>query len=128
MPDLESHLRQINRNIGLLKLLKESREASQYFEWIVTVQFYTCLHIIEAICATKNWDYWTHDNRNSGIFLMKELFTSEVCTRYSDLYTLSRKARYLMGGRLVPQNMADCERAYEIIVDFAIKTHSLRIG
>ena len=129
MPDQRSHLQQVNRNIGFLRALYRSKEAAGFGEWIVTLQFYTCLHVIEAICATQNIHFWRHENRNDKIFSLRTLFSQEFCQRYIDLYTLSRKGRYLspVGQQISPSDISDCEKAFDFIIEYANKNYGLNI-
>jgi hypothetical protein len=62
-------------------------------DWIVTVTFYTALHAINSLLSGSGADVRSHDERNE--ILMTTHTYAPIWIKYSPLYDMSRKVRYL---------------------------------
>jgi len=102
MPDFNEHLNQAKRN---LKFLEIANQPGNYFDWQVTVCFYSALHVINAHLAhCNNSHYRTHIQVDEAINPFNQFSSSkldsETYTAYSSLMKLSRRSRYLVNENL----------------------------
>lgn len=97
MPDQGAHLSLAKKNLNFLNQceLEPVKISADHPEWAITVKFYASLHMLEAILAPYNIHFYSHDKRNAKIFQLTTIFDTQFCNRYNDLYTLSKKARYM---------------------------------
>ena len=110
MPGINDHLDQVKHNQRSLRLL---RWLSSFFaDWLVTVQFYTALHLVDAYLATKNIHPTYHRLRGQYLFDDRQL--QMVYREYQDLENLSRTARYDVHPP-TRQNLKDCASSLAVI-------------
>jgi hypothetical protein len=99
VPLFDAHIHQAKCNLAFL----EKINAPEYFDWQVTVCFYTAVHLINAHLSLHNLQYRKHvdvknainpfsrDAISSGSALPEDVFIS-----YKTLELLSRRSRYLV--------------------------------
>ena len=129
MPSQAEHLRKARQNRVFFEACEQNEEikiSAKHCEWSIIVRFYECLHIVEAIAATKEIHFPKHEVRNAQIRMWKTLFDSEFANRYVDLYNLSWRARY-SEKKIMHGDVADCDAAYTYIRNFAHTKHGLTI-
>lgn len=91
MPSAEAHLTQYNSNRQVLSELMNLD--SQPNDWVITVAFYSALHIVgKAIAENIGQEFQSHQTRNKFIETNK-MFES-IAAEYIAMYTESRRARY----------------------------------
>lgn len=88
MADLEAHLTQYHHNRRLIALLPASHP-----DWMVTVAFYCCIHLIDAVLAREGYQPVDHKSRNRAIANSNRL--AFIAKLYDPLYQLPRKVRYM---------------------------------
>lgn len=97
MADFNAHLRKAQENLDLIQHLEKERTGD--LDWKVTLCFYTALHLMNAYMAReKGWHYKTHNQVDNALnpFGDSELKLDETTyTSYTQLYKISRRARYL---------------------------------
>lgn len=100
MPLFPDHIDQANSNLRFLNHLNESSKESEFFDWKVTVCFYSSLHIINAYLAEKGLHYRTHIDVRNNINPENQTSISRIDEEYYLAYLkleqLSRRARYLV--------------------------------
>lgn len=106
MPDYNEHVRRSNEN---LQFLEKIRDFDNYWDWKVTVSFYSALHLINAHIAIKiDHHYRTHNQVEKVINPFKNLSTTKLdedtYTSYMALQNLSRRARYLVHEKRTENN------------------------
>lgn len=86
------HENQYKYNEGVLKWLNTNK--SPYFDWLITIAFYTSLHKIDQ-CLHKrgftNYQLRNHRKRNHVVI---NYLPYLISTEYIKLYTKSREVRY----------------------------------
>jgi len=116
MPTTERHLWQVVRNRNLLALLDP--ETTLFLEWVVTVIFYTALHLVEARLAKHNLHMGTHADRDNWIQADGALRYT-VWPLYKELEDYSHEARYQCVGfdrnHVVGTLLEDLERIDQAI-------------
>ena len=90
MPSESVHKRLAEHNRQFLDWL--DLDVTQYLDWAVTVIFYTALHFVEWLLATKGLHSDTHDNRHQAMGRVSEL--RPIYPDYRELETQSRRSRY----------------------------------
>lgn len=93
MPSSEKHLNQYLSNKDTLEKL--SNLENPPYDWMVTIAFYSALHLIENILASQNKHFSGHTERN--LHVQNEDFFSGIASEYRALYRDSRKSRYDCG-------------------------------
>lgn len=94
MPDRTSHLEKARNNENLLTSEMSSSKYANYYDWVVTVTFYTALHYVDANLARYGIHPRCHEGKNGrNAFVSRRLRT--VSSKYLTLYTRSRYARYI---------------------------------
>ena len=89
MASHSTHLNQWKHNRSFLPLIP-----SDYPDWLVTVVFYTALHVIDAVLAAdKVTRIHSHETRND--VLQRTNRYSKIYKLYHPLYQLARTVRYL---------------------------------
>ncbi|MCB9032423.1 MAG: hypothetical protein H6553_01145 [Chitinophagales bacterium] len=109
MPLFEEHLKQSKNNLQFLE--KINKENLSFFDWKVTVCFYTALHIINAhICKKTGVNYKSHEEVDNAINPNKQLSLSKLnesnYLAYKKLQNLSRRSRYLVNESNIRSNDA----------------------
>jgi len=90
MPTTNEHISKAIHNSLFSNHLKSS--TNEYSDWVVTVYFYTALHLIDAYLATLGKHPPSHHSRDTHIQRVSGL--REIYPDYRDLEDLSRDARY----------------------------------
>ncbi len=90
MPSERVHRHQAEHNKQFLEWL--DLDVTEYLDWAVTVIFYTALHFVEWLLATKGLHSDTHDNRHQAMGRVSEL--RPIYPDYRELETQSRRSRY----------------------------------
>jgi hypothetical protein len=91
MPSESVHRRQAEHNKQFLEWL--DLDVTEYLDWAVTVIFYTALHFVEWLLATKGLHSDSHANRHQAMGRVSEL--KPIWPDYRELETQSRRSRYL---------------------------------
>lgn len=95
---MQEHLEQVEHNTELLNFLDE-KSKSNYFDWKITITFYTAVHLIHALSRKKKRKIGREhkvinpnlDPSNSQAVMPLDY---EAYQAYIDLYQSSRRARY----------------------------------
>lgn len=90
MPSENVHRRQAEHNRQFLDWLDVN--VTDYLDWAVTGMFYTALHFVEWLLATKGLHSDTHDNRHQTMGRVSEL--KRIWREYQELEFQSRRSRY----------------------------------
>jgi hypothetical protein len=90
MPSESVHRRQAEHNKQFLDWL--DLDVTEYLDWAVTVIFYTALHFVEWLLATKNLHSDFHANRHQVMGRVSEL--KRIWPDYQELEFQSRRSRY----------------------------------
>jgi len=99
MANFADHVSHAKHNLEFLSGINHSHNG--YFDWQVTVSYYTALHLINShIAKQSNMHFRTHyDTKNAinpfGSFVNTRL-PENIYTSYIKLEILSRRARYLV--------------------------------
>lgn len=88
MENMNRHLRQWKHNRSFLQSI--SRE---YHDWIITASFYTALHAVDTLLASRKDEAQSHSSRNDK--LARTNSYSKIYKHDRPLYELSRSIRYL---------------------------------
>ncbi len=100
MPGYQDH---INRTISNLTFLeKVNASHSDYFDWEVTICFYSALHLVNAHLAKFNLQYRKHKDVKdilNPFTLSPAKLPQDEYSAYVALQSLSRRARYLVNER-----------------------------
>ncbi|AXO94323.1 MULTISPECIES: hypothetical protein [Bacillus cereus group] len=88
IPSVAGHTDQYNKNKNFLNHLSTSKEPEH--NWIITVAFYTALHLVEKELKNKGLSATNHVNRNT--LIGKQL--KNIRKEYINLYRKSRESRY----------------------------------
>jgi hypothetical protein len=95
---MKSHILQAEHNTDFHKNIC-SNFPELYFDWKITVVFYTALHLLKALAKKNKKNIGnTHTEifkniRNSNSAAILPLSTT-ACNTYNDLYTYSHSVRY----------------------------------
>ena len=89
MPSSVEHVEQARSNAKFLAAIQID-PAAQHPDWIITVAFYTALHLVDAELAQRRIYCKTHWERAPKV--AQQL--AAVSPKYLRLYTESRAARY----------------------------------
>jgi len=90
MPSEGVHRHQAEHNRQFLDWL--DLDVTTYLDWAVTAMFYTAVHLVEWLLATKGLHSDTHDNRHQAMGRVSEL--KPIYADYRELETQSRRSRY----------------------------------
>lgn len=130
MPSGEFHKQQAGRNsVFLSEIVDKLKARDNYPEWCVTVQFYTALHVVEAIFAKDNIHHTNHTPRNDAVYAHPSLFDKSFAGHYNNLYNACYKARYLnkKGDSISILELPDCDKSMDYIKNFAKEKHKISI-
>ena len=75
MPDQAAHQAQVAHNLAFLRSFQ--REHDRYSDWVITVAFYTALHLIDAYAASMS--YHPTDQTTCLIWTSSELKSNRCC-------------------------------------------------
>ncbi len=92
MSDYAAHKTQAEHNRNLLEEEILRREDTPYPDWVVTVAFYTALHLVEEKLAKKNLHVRSggHDTRRRLV----HRHLGQISTLYETLHEDSQAVRY----------------------------------
>lgn len=98
MAEFDEHISQAKKN---LIFLQEITSIKDYWDWKVTIAFYSALHLINAHLAKKaGFHYRTHKDVENALNPTKEISITKIdeasFMAYIRLFGLSRRARYLI--------------------------------
>ncbi len=107
MPSESVHKRQAEHNKQFLDWL--DLDTTKYLDWAVTVIFYTALHFVEWLLASKGLHSDTHDTRHQLMGSVSEL--KPIYPDYRELEFQSYRSRYegaqfardFVKGKLIPK-------------------------
>lgn len=91
MPTFDEHKTKYDKNKELLEQELNISKCTNY-DWIVTVAFYTALHLVEAECAKTNIHNATHTDR--GVYINRDRRFIKIRSQYKFLHDRSLAARY----------------------------------
>jgi len=111
MADFNDHISQAKHNLKFLSGINMSH--NEFFDWEVTVSYYTAVHLINAHISKKsNLHFRTHSDSKMAINPFGSLANTKVPENiyksYIKLELLSRRARYLIKDveNAIPDNSA----------------------
>ena len=98
LPQFNDHILQAKSNFSFLGVINKS--APNHYDWQVTVCFYTALHLVNAHLSKFNQQYRNHKDVNYALspynVASPMKIPENVYTSYEALFSLSRRARYLI--------------------------------
>jgi len=93
MPTQQKHEEQVMRNKQILALDDFDSSSTQFGDWVVTIAFYTAVHLIERELAKIPYDSKHHDDREASMWAcggkLKKIFHD-----YKTLKAASLRTRY----------------------------------
>ena len=113
MPSQAAHRRQAEHNRRFLHTFDLA--SADYLDWVVTVLFYTALHLIDSYLATHGHHPKSHQERNK--YIRRYPYLALIWPDYRFLEHRSRAARY----DVVTFELAQVERLYRRLE--TIETH-----
>ena len=100
MPDIVTHQQQVAHNQQVMAYLQQA--GSIYLDWVVTVMFYTALHLVDQVLAqTVNLHPRNHRQRHAAMSQQPDL--APIYRDYRELEHQSRSSRY-DGARFTAQD------------------------
>lgn len=90
MPGSDQHFTQYKKNRSFLNVLMQQEQPA--YDWIVTVAFYTALHLVEKTIAQMGANSADHKMRERFINSLAEL--RPIRNQYLFLEMESKKSRY----------------------------------
>ena len=101
MPTFQEHIEQAKSNFDCLSDFNQNMNYN-FWDWQVTISFYTALHLTNAHIFQKTGNsYTTHTQADAAINFANSLSLAKLpedeYLAYTKLQMLSRRARYLMG-------------------------------
>jgi hypothetical protein len=99
MPNFSDHNLQANKNIDFLNYLISN--CAEYYDWKVTVAFYTSVHIVNAHLAyVVDQHYQRHGDVENALNYANNMSPARISENtyiaYKRLHNLSRRSRYLI--------------------------------
>lgn len=91
MPDLQAHLKAAEANRRTLDFIQQ--HVTHHSPWVVTIAFYTALHVVEAVLANDDIHQDKHENRHQLLKRTKKY--QHIWKHYQPLFNDSMVARYL---------------------------------
>ncbi|MDD2443598.1 MAG: hypothetical protein PHS52_03750 [Desulfotomaculaceae bacterium] len=92
MPTEAKHLSQYSKNKELLSLREFNITTTKYLDWVITIVFYSAIHLVEKELAKMCYHSKSHEKRE--IAITKHHCLKMIHTEYHSLYMASIKARY----------------------------------
>jgi hypothetical protein len=107
--DFNEHITQCKTNLSFLVDVN-SKNQNKYWDWQVTICYYTAVHIINAhLATTANLHYRTHEQVKDAIYHGNSMSLCAIPEQqylaYAKLEGLSRRSRYLCNPES-PDNIA----------------------
>lgn len=98
MAVFDQHITQAKNNLQFLQTVNQ--DISNYFDWQVTVCFYTAVHLVNAHLSHHSIQYRQHKEVNHALNPEVKTSVSKLpmpeYEAYIGLYRLSRRSRYLV--------------------------------
>lgn len=98
MAVFEEHIAQANSNLQFLQTVNQN--VKNYYDWQVTVCFYTALHLVNAHLTKHSLQYRQHKDVNYALNPEVHVSVSKLpmpeYEAYINLQRLSRRSRYLV--------------------------------
>jgi hypothetical protein len=99
LPSFKEHINQARKNLTFL--VQINNKIDNYWDWQVTVAFYSALHIIDGhVSKTTSQHYRSHEDIRNAINPYNEMspasLDEESYKSYEKLFKLSRRSRYLI--------------------------------
>lgn len=88
----EQHISKYKHNSKLLKEACFNIEDSRYLDWVITIIFYSALHLIQSELVKYGVTCKNHEETNDSINKVSKL--KPISAIYYSLYMESRKSRY----------------------------------
>lgn len=123
MASFEDHIDQTSRN---LKFFQEINTKSDFFDWQVTVLYYSAIHLMNAhIAKVGNLHYQSHSELKKALNPHYSLsigkIPEQIFDDYISLEKLSRRARYLSNEKTNGQDGSKTFLTFEKHVSKAIQ-------
>ena len=97
MANFDEHIEQARKNLAFLS--EVNQKIANYYDWQVTICFYTSLHLVNAHLSKHNLQYRKHNDVNYALNPFVQLSISKLPEEeydcYMSLQRLSRRSRYL---------------------------------
>jgi hypothetical protein len=99
MASIEEHTYQVKRNLDFVGVI----DNSGYWDWQVTVCFYTAVHLVNAHLSKFDLHYQTHSDVRSALnpYVLSSVtkVPEDIYTACENLSRLSRRSRYLISDK-----------------------------
>lgn len=92
MPSTIQHLRQVDHNKQLLQTFDVN--STEYLDWVVTIAFYTAVHLIEAYFADVRPQIHNTDHQKRQDAMRRVAEFKSIYNLYRELEEWSRNTRY----------------------------------
>lgn len=121
MASFDQHIAQSERNIKFLEVINSN--APEYFDWQVTVCFYSALHLMNAHLSKFGLQYRKHRDVNNALNFANATsmakLPEDIYISYTALQSLSRRSRYLVNEKKLTEDNA--AMTYEVHLTKAIR-------
>ena len=101
MPQFDKHIHQTSHNLKFLELVNQN--GNNFFDWQVTICFYTALHLVNAHLSLFQMQYRKHvdvkdaiNPKNIQSVSSGSALPDNEYLAYTKLQSLSRRSRYLV--------------------------------
>ena len=99
MPSCDEHKLKMEHNKEFLSICRannpKDHKGVYYYDWEIVVEFYACVHLVEAVLKKKfDIDSVDHNKRREFMEKNKDIFTDDVMESYTALLEYSHQARY----------------------------------
>lgn len=144
MPQFDQHVNQTTHNLKFLEQVNQN--GNNYFDWQVTICFYTALHLINAHLSLFNMQYRKHvdvkdaiNPKNASSVSNGSALPDNEYLAYTKLQSLSRRSRYLVnekdgnlnsGEAFITYNVHLCKSLKHLntIINFFSKKYDVKIS
>jgi hypothetical protein len=96
MSDTQQHLYQYRHNKELLQSSEFEIDKTNHLDWVITIAFYSAIHLVEKELANMSCHSKSHENRNEIMCMFAKF--DKIGAKYATLEMLSKKARYYCVG------------------------------
>jgi uncharacterized protein (UPF0332 family) len=114
LASFDEHLNQAKKKLFFLEQI--NLHCKDFYDWQVTVCFYSCLHLVNAHLSTFNLEYRKHKDVKDALnpFSMSPAkLPEDEYSAYISLQSLSRRSRYLVNEKDDNLNSGKCFLTYE---------------
>lgn len=112
MPNQREHNRQYQHNRSLLLTETFDLNSTSYYDWVITIAFYSALHLVDRELAA----YW-HPRKHKDRELILTKTLKHIAPEYKTLEIQSRRARY----ECANITKKDAERAIKLLEEIEKK-------